>query len=767
MSEQEELEREVLREFLLEGAENLARMDQEMVELERSPDDPELLASIFRTIHTIKGTCGFFGFQRLESIAHVTENLLNDLRQGRRKLDKSLTSLILESTDAIKRILASIEAGDGEGMAEGDDLEGRLHEAWEESAKELQSPELLQRADAPPASLPVSDEVPEPEEPSTTVEPVERVPSAAEKSGKERAALGGATTLRIGVDLLDRIMNLVGELVLTRNQLIQYSAAQNVEDDDDNPLTGISQRFDLITSELQGEVMKTRMQPLSVVWNTLPRVVRDLATSLGKNIRVEMVGAETELDRTIIEAIRDPLTHIVRNSCDHGIESLGDRIRRGKPEEAQITLRAFHESGKVNIEVSDDGAGIDTKRVREKAVERGLINKAQADRLTEQEAIRMVFLPGFSTAKAVTNVSGRGVGMDVVKTNIERVGGTIDIVSRTGGGTTVKVILPLTLAIIPGLVVTSGGERFVIPQVGIQELIWLDGESVQSKIEYVHKVPVFRQRNGLLPLVDFSKLQNVPSQRRADELSIVVLTAEGRRFGLIVDSIRDTEEIVVKPLGPLFRDLNCYAGATIMGDGCIALILDVYGIGLRSGVVKPEGETATLSDDAAVETKRENRASMLLFRAGSFARVALQISQVARLEQIPVERVERAAGQMVVQYRDEILPLINVGEMLGGSTHATLDSETLEVIVCRTESTTVGLVVDEVMDAVDELVGSLRGSVQAGLLGSAVLGGQVTDILDLEGVIAWGMPQNDPFTLERLSAAIGAPTGDSRLEVAR
>jgi two-component system chemotaxis sensor kinase CheA len=760
MSEREELEQEVLREFLAEGAENLARMDQEMVELERQPNNPELLASIFRTIHTVKGNCGFFGFTRLEAIAHVAENILNEVRQGERRLDTPLTSLILECMDAIRRMLASIEKGDGEGPDFERNLIVRLKEAWEQGSSQSHVDKLAARAPA------VKSAVTTPEEfiPTPAGNSGKQTIVAPEMSGTPKARGIGDNALRIDVELLDRIMNLVGELVLTRNQLLQHSASQDDSGQDD-ALIQISQRFDLITSELQGEVMKTRMQPVSVVWNKLPRVVRDLATSLNKSIDLQMYGADTELDRTIIEAIRDPLTHIVRNSCDHGIETPEEREHCGKPRQGQLTLRAYHESGKVNIEISDDGAGIDPQRIRDKAVERGLISPEQADRLSDHEAIRMVFLPGFSTAAAVTNVSGRGVGMDVVKTNIERVGGTIDLISRLGEGATVKVNIPLTLAIIPGLIVTSGGERFVIPQVNIHELLWYDGDSVKTRVEYVHKTPVIRQRDGLLPLLDLNVMQGVAPMRPSDELSIVVLQAEGRRFGLIVDSIRDTEEIVVKPLGSLFHELDCYAGATIMGDGGIALILDVNGIGLRSGVLKPQGESALATSTDSTLTSAARCVAMLLFRAGKYPRIALPLSQVSRLERIPRDEVERAGGQMVVQYRNEILPLVMVGEMFGGNIDP--DAEIMEVIVCRNQFASLGLVVDEVMDAVEEPVGSLCGNERPGLLGSAVIGGQVTDILDLDALIALGAPPVDAAVMVRLNSAIGSQFSETLAQEAR
>jgi two-component system chemotaxis sensor kinase CheA len=380
-------------------------------------------------------------------------------------------------------------------------------------------------------------------------------------------------------------MNLVGELVLTRNQILQFNARQ-----EDTTLNTTSQRLNLITTELQAGVMKTRMQPIGVVWNKLPRLVRDLATSSGKQIQLEMDGADTELDKTIIEAIKDPLTHIVRNCCDHGIEKPEARLRAGKPAGGTLSLRAFHEGGQVNIEISDDGGGVNLQRVKEKALEKGLVRPDQIERMSEREVLGLIFLPGFSTAPKVTSVSGRGVGMDVVKTNIEKIGGAADLASRVGEGTTVKLKIPLTLAIIPGLVVKNGGERFVIPQVSLLELIRLETDSGKSSIEWIHGTPVYRHRDRLLPITYLSQVLGQGATQNSDAINIVVLQAEDRQFGLVVDDIQDTQEIVVKPLGKQLKGLSCYAGATIMGDGRVALILDVLGIGQLSGVVQESRE---------------------------------------------------------------------------------------------------------------------------------------------------------------------------------
>jgi two-component system chemotaxis sensor kinase CheA len=742
---------DILQEFLIESAENLARLDHEMVELERSPQDRELLASIFRTIHTIKGTCGFFGYQRLEAIAHIAENILNELRNGARDLDTPLATLLLAGVDAIKKILASIEADQTEGEVFEQGLLSDLEQAWK----------------CPPAAPPAVPAAPAPavqavEAPPPTVEAMPMpAPHPAEAPAPAPAReQENHTTLRVDVGLLDRLMNLVGELVLTRNQVLQFNAAQ-----EDTVLNGIAHRLNLITAELQERVMKTRMQPVSRIFNQFPRVVRDLATSLNKQITLEIEGAETELDRTLVEAIKDPLTHIVRNSCDHGIESPEERLRQGKPAGGRLCLRAFHEGGQVNIEIADDGAGIDPGRIRAKVVERGIMTAEQVARLSDREAVNLVFLPGFSTAQAVTKVSGRGVGMDVVRTHIEGIGGTVDLLSRPGQGTTLLIRIPLTLAIVPGLLVNAGGERFVIPQLSLHELIRLEGDAARTAIEYVHTTPVFRRRNALLPVADLCQVLKLPERRNPDELNIVVVQVDGRRFGLIVDAINDSEEIVVKPLWQQLKSLNCYAGATIMGDGGIALILDVAGIGLRAGVIVPSGQAAVPNEPAeSAGHPVDARRSLLLLRAGSLKRLAMPLAKVARLENIPVAQVEFAAGRSVVQYRGYVLPLVSVAEMLDGAPSS--PTEVLQAVVYRNGVTDIGLVVDEIVDIVEETVTSPLASDRPGLLGSAVVGGIVTDFLDLEAVAQWASPAATE-SLARLEAAIFAEERLLASEVAR
>ncbi|MBL8229974.1 MAG: chemotaxis protein CheW [Bryobacterales bacterium] len=779
-------DQEVIKDFLIESSENLARLDNEMVELEKRPKDASLLASIFRTIHTIKGTCGFLGFSMLEKITHFGENILSQVRNEERSLTPQLVSLILEMIDIIKAELESIEASGSESGALHEDLLNRLNLAYQGKDTAPPPPGEAPQRTPQDTSRPLPSVQPSPAAPSVletplddpgspaqnwmtpsnsiyeetsnsvsqAVDPVQssiaplvdpnngKTPSlsdAGSRAGQEgdASASKGATaadsTIRVDVGLLDRLMNLVGELVLARNQILQFNARQ-----EDATFNATSQRLNLITTQLQEGVMKTRMQPIGVVWNKLPRVVRDLASSCGKRIQLDMDGAETELDKSIIEAIKDPLTHLVRNSCDHGLETPAERQNAGKAPQGKLLLRAFHEGGQVNIEITDDGRGIDTERVKQKAVQKGLIRREQAERMSEREALHLIFQPGFSTAEQVTNISGRGVGMDVVKTNIEKIGGTVDLVSRGGHGTTVKIKIPLTLAIIPGLVVMSGGERFVIPQVSLLELVRLEGEAGRRLIERIHGMPVYRRRGNLLPIVYLNEALRMSPETNAgsaDVLNIVILQAEDKQFGLVVDGIHDTQEIVVKPLGKQLKGLSWYAGATIMGDGKVALILDVLGLGLKSGVLSELRDSGR--SDAHQGDAESERQTLLLFRSGRYERLAVPLSLVARLEEFPRGKIEHASGKMVVQYRGQILPLLPLNSCLGGYGSDLADNvDPVPVIVFADGEQRIGILVDEIVDIVEDAVVARQQSAQHGLLGSAVVGQRVTDFLDLHAVIS-------------------------------
>ncbi len=722
---------EVVREFLVESEENLTRLDKEILTLEQQPGHAGLLASIFRTFHTIKGTCGFLGFPILEKLTHQAENLLSQLRSGVMPATPPVISLILESVDGIRKILAGIGDSGQEPPFDYADLIRRLGEA----ANVATAPAPAAAAAATAAAAP-----PPPPDPETP----------AEKSSFTD------NTIRVDVTLLDKLMNLVGELVLARNQILQYKDRQ-----EDAVLNATSQRLNLITSELQESVMKTRMQPIGVVWNKLPRLVRDLSKSLDKHIELKMEGAGTELDRTIIEAIKDPLTHLIRNCCDHGIEVPDMRADKGKPVGGTIHLRAFHEGGHVIIEIHDDGKGIDGARLKQKAIEKSILRPEQADRMGDREALGLIFHPGFSMAEAVTRISGRGVGMDVVKSNIEKIGGAIDIATEVDAGTTVRLKIPLTLAIIPGLVIETGGHRFVIPQVSLVELIRLEGDGLDRKIEWLHDAPVYRRRGALLPVAFLNQVLGLPRSAASEAANIVVVQAEQRQFGLVVDHILDTQEIVVKPLGKQLKNLSAYAGATIMGDGRVALILDVMGVGKLSGVFSTRTAEAQAAAAGAAQTRGLER--ILLFRSGTYSRIALPLSMVARLEEFPQDSIERAAGQAVVQYRDHILPLVSLNAVLSGGGDAdSLARDPLQVVVIKEDERMLGMVVDEILDIIEDRLEARQASSHRGLLGAAIVQNQITDVLDLQPVIeavgnAWRNSGASGGEVQRVLLAEGSP----------
>ena len=750
---------DLVKEFLVESLENLDRLDRDLVELEKHPRNAETLASVFRTIHTIKGTCGFLAFNKLEAISHVGESLLSKMRDGELVLNAPITTGLLAMVDAIRQILAEIEATGGEGEREYPELIAQLKALNDPSASAAAAapsaaplaaaPAPVTVAEAPaapkasPASEPVVPAVASPGAAAPNQPPAASTDSAdlAEdrrsnddrRTGDDRRGAAADSSLRIDVVLLDKLMNLVGELVLARNQILQFTATQT-----DSSFVGATQRLNLVTSELQEGVMKTRMQPIGNVWSKFPRIVRDLALQCGKQVRIEMEGKETELDKTIIEAIKDPLTHVVRNSVDHGIESPESRALRGKSPEGQLRLRAFHEGGQINIEISDDGAGIDPAKVRTKALQRGLVSSEQASRMSDHEVIRLVFLPGFSTAEKISNISGRGVGMDVVKTNIEKIGGQVDIQSKVGEGTTLKIKIPLTLAIIPALMVAgSDGERYAIPQVSLLELVRLEGAQAHAGLERIQGAPFYRLRGNLLPLVslDAAFERAAAADPFKDVVNIVVLKADDRQFGLVVDAIHDTEEIVVKPLGKQLKGIESFAGATIMGDGRVALILDVMGIAQRARVVSEvrdrrlsDGETADESADAAA-----NQQTLLVCRVGESDRMAIPLELVARLEEFEVSSIERSGDQDVVQYRGEIMPLLDLARVFTG--RPTNEGELRQVVVYAEGGRSVGLVVAQIVDIVSERIEVQRRVARPGIVGSIVLQGRVTDLIDLAAVV--------------------------------
>lgn len=727
----------IVNEFLVESYENLDRLDKDLIELEQDPGNTEILSSIFRTIHTIKGTCGFIGLHKLERVAHVGENLLGKLRDGELALNPQRTSALLAMVDAIRQMLSCIESDRNEGDVDYSNLVETLgnlltDEGCAQVAASEPAPEAVEEKEEERKFVPASEKKDRREaSPEEQAEYVakhgdKRAPASADRRKEPRGVAD--SSIRVDVDILDRLMNLVGELVLARNQILQYAPAKS-----DSSFIATSQHLNLVTTELQEGVMKTRMQPIGNIWSKFPRVVRDLSMSVGKKIRLEMEGKDTELDKTLIEAIKDPLTHIVRNSCDHGIETPEKRKESGKDEEGVLLLRAFHEGGQVNIEIIDDGGGIDPEKIKSKALDKNIITPEQAERMGDRELVNLIFAPGFSTAEKVTNVSGRGVGMDVVRTNIEKIGGSVDIQSAPGKGTTLRVKIPLTLAIIPALIITTAEERYAIPQVNLLELVRLDGEEAKKSIEQIQGAPVYRLRGNLLPLVSLNDELGVAKEVESDAVNIVVLHADDRQFGLVVEGISDTEEIVVKPLGKQLKGIAAFSGATIMGDGKLALILDVMGLAQKARVIS-EHQEKTMSKSTSSQGTGGDRQTLLIFGLDKDDRMAIPLSQVARLEEFKRSDVEQSGEQDVVQYRGEIMPLIYLKKILEGSS-AGSEKELMQAVVFTQNERSVGLVVERIIDIVEESITVKRGANRPGVLGTIVVQDRVTDLLDIEGVV--------------------------------
>jgi len=753
---------DLIKDFLVESIENLDRLDSELVKLESDPSSEELLSSIFRTIHTIKGSCGFLGFSKLEKVAHAGESLLSRLRDGKISLTAELTSGLLSMVDAIRTILSEIQSSGQDGKEDYPDVIDNLSRLQQTGQKpdSKTPPESKSQGPAknnqthPGKQASVASTADQPAQKQEKVERIgeilvangsvtqDDVQAALRVQDESRTNNTAAETIRVDVHLLDKLMNLVGELVLTRNQITQFSARQS-----DPTLTSSTQQLNLLTSELQGEVMKTRMQPISNVFDKFPRVVRDVAKGCGKQVEIEMEGKETELDKSLLEAIKDPLTHIVRNSVDHGIEMPDQRVARGKRPEGHLKLRACHEGGQVVIEISDDGAGIDTARVKNKALERGLITPQHAAQMSDRELLNLIFLPGFSTAEKVTNLSGRGVGMDVVKTNIDKVNGSVDLQSTAGKGTAIKIKIPLTLAIVRAVIVQTAGKRFAIPQVSIQELVRLDGDRVRKEIEQVHGVPVYRMRGKLLPLIhldDELKLKRETGHKAEEDaaINIVVLQADDHPFGLVVDEIQDSEEIVVKPLGKRLKGIKVFAGATIMGDGKVALILDVVGLAQNASILSGVRDRAmTEKADEALEKDVEKQ-TFLLFAGIDDSRMALPLAMLARLEEFPASQVEESGNELVVQYRGKILPLIRLDRVLEERRQrvrealrsAEKNAGPLQVLVCNDDGETLGLVVEKILDIVEDQAEVKSPATRAGVLYAVVINDRVTELLDVPAI---------------------------------
>ncbi|GAB4132243.1 MAG: hypothetical protein Kow00104_17590 [Rhodothalassiaceae bacterium] len=882
---------DLLNEFLTETAESIDVVDVELVKLEQDPNNKEVLDNIFRLVHTIKGTCGFLGLPRLEAVAHSSENILGKFRDGELEVTPAAVTVVLESLDRIKEILAGLEETEQE--PEGDDsaLIAKLDAIA--SGRSAPAPAAKKPEPAPAAPDPAPEAAEGPVDPTlgralkpgeVGLDELERAfaeapgpeddvaanddraaTPPARRSGRLFDRIGGEDTIavaahllasraprdpklapffegfaedmrkakfmglltalfkedessannvmasivakggfkdehfdqfaalirtaleevriegddrdeacmslelvretatrvqvtkakpesrarsdqsgdedhggvdkrssqsiRVSVDLLEDLMNMVSELVLTRNQLLQM-----VREKDDSEFAVPIQRLSQTTTELQEGVMKTRMQPIGNAWAKLPRIIRDLSVELDKKIELDMRGAETELDRQVLELIKDPLTHMVRNSADHGIESPAERVAMGKPEQGTIVLNAFHEGGHIIIEIKDDGRGIAADKIRRKALEKGLASEQELADMSEAQVQKFIFHPGFSTAAQVTSVSGRGVGMDVVRTNIEKIGGTIDMTSVEGKGTAFQIKIPLTLAIVSALIVEATGERFAIPQISVLELVRASNSS-EHRIEKIKETPVLRLRNRLLPLVYLNDILGFARQAEDGDGSddfIVVSQVGTYTFGIVVDQVFDTEEIVVKPVAPILKGLSIYSGNTILGDGSVIMILDPNGIAERANAsVSDEEETVEEKAARQSRTDAEGKESLLLFRAGGKTRKAVPLPLIARLEDIEIDKIEESDGRRVVQYRGALMPIVLVE---GASALKTEGRQ--PVLVFTDGDYTMGLAVDEILDIVEDRVEVKIGSARPGMVGSAIVDGKATEIIDVAHYLA-------------------------------
>src|SRR6266581_3016060 len=749
---------DLLREFLTETNESLDTVDNQLVKFEQDPNNAKILDNVFRLVHTIKGTCGFLGLPRLEALAHAGETLMSKFRDGMPVTAEAVT-LILSSIDRIKEILGVLEATETEPEGTDQDLIVKLEEMVERGMQAMSAPaapapasepaveqgtlvpQVLERQLRPgevsldelerafretttevaPALAPAARPAPKPKQDAA---PPTEAKAAAKKTPVDTEASESSIanqSIRVNVDTLEHLMTMVSELVLTRNQLLEISR-RNEDTEFKVPL----QRLSNVTAELQEGVMKTRMQPIGNAWQKLPRIVRDLSGELGKQIELEMHGADTELDRQVLDLIKDPLTHMVRNSADHGLETPSERAAAGKPEQGTIRLSAYHEGGHIIICIADNGRGLNTERIKAKAIASGLVSEAELEKMTEAQIHKFIFAPGFSTAAAVTSVSGRGVGMDVVRTNIDQIGGTIDVKSVAGEGSSVTIKIPLTLAIVSALIVEAAGDRFAIPQLAVVELVRARANS-EHRIERIKDTAVLRLRNKLLPLMHLKKLLKIDDGSSSDpENGFIVVTQVGSQtFGIVVDGVFHTEEIVVKPMSTKLRHIDMFSGNTILGDGAVIMIIDPNGIAKALGA--SGGASHEIADENAAShaLTGEQLTSLLVFRAGTTQPKAVPLGLVTRLEEIAADKIELSNGRYMVQYRDQLMPLVQ----MNGVTVQTTGSQ--PILVFADDKRSMGLVVDEIIDIVEERLHIEVAGSREGILGSAVIKGLATEVIDI------------------------------------
>lgn len=770
---------QILTEFLIEAREIFDQLDLDFVQLEQTPEDKKLVGNIFRAMHTLKGSSGFFAFHRLEKVAHAGESLLSKIRDGALILNADMTDALLETSDRLREIVASIEQSRVESAGDDSSLIANLKSLTDggpplasRSAPAVIAPVTVPAAATPATTLATAPAT-APIEPSAQEEPQEKqiesqepgsatlalpdtdmAPNPADINTKDSAkSTEVAAPVKVSVELLDKLMNLVSEMVLARNRLLSFAMNSG-----DTNFASTVRTIDMVTLELQERMMKTRMQPISQVWTKFPRLVRDISQDCGKQVELVQIGAETELDRTLLEGIRDPLVHIIRNSVDHGIESPAVRLASGKKEKGIVTLKSMHENGMVVIEITDDGAGIDVGLVAKKAIEKGLITQEKVAKLSDREIIDFIYLPGFSTKDKITNLSGRGVGMDVVRTNVQQIGGSVDI-SSSAKGTKLRLRIPLTLAIMPAVFVRCMDQRFAIPQNNLFEMVRHEPKEGVTGLEDFYGLPVFRLRNKLIPLLFLNRELRLSDAKPSSEqiLNIVVVQAAGIRFGLVVDEVLFMQEVVVKPVGPLLKGTPTYSGATILGDGMVAMILDIGGIAIRSGLISKlldKQFEENISTDTEIV---HNSQTMLLFDLLDLERIAIPLDYVDRLETFSATRIEHRGNQEVILYGDQIMKLIWLSDYVEGASHKGLyGDESISVVVHYHDGQPIGFVVKQIHDIVSvpsEII--MISPPQRGIVGSSIVNEAVVSILNVEEILNLsGLGNFDKSSLIRNSEKI-------------
>ncbi len=721
--------------FLPELHEHLDRANHGLLKLERDPNQPEIMDEIFRSIHTIKGGAGFGGFNHMVSLAHEIEDLLQMLKNSELSIDQNLICCLLHAFDLVRSMAEQIQSKGGDYCSELEDMQNKLQHF---KSKKNSHNQIPTKAQIDQGFHVFDDQTQNQNHPviSSAKKLDQNQNNAILNSPELNHKSNTSQTIRVAISILTDLMTLTEDLVLVRNEILQWSSILSTQ-----PLVGPFQRLTQITNELQEQVSKLRMQPLSQTFGVFPRIVRDLSLQCQKKVRLIVAGEETELDRSLIEAIRDPLTHLIRNAIDHGIESPSDRLRSGKAEEGTLNLSAYSESRSIVIELKDDGGGIDLDRVKTRALERGLITAQQFESMTTQDATNLIFLPGFSTAQNISDLSGRGVGMDVVKTNIEKFGGRVETESQLGIGTTIRLIIPLTLAIIPVLIVEVGDHNFAIPQSAIIKLIDFAVDQSNISLEYLGEVPILQFEGHFVELINLRHyLRFEDSSKIPQYPKIIIINVFGSIAGLVVDCIGDMQEIVVKPLSPIVSHLIEFSGSTLLGDGRIALILSPSG--LLSRYLALVRNLSNLSQAKEPKVQNPRGQTYLLVKSFFGEHIAIDLAWVLYLDEISRCSPELIGNSLALQHRGAILPVRFLHDFLGPQRPTENNFESFQLtdltsmVFLAEGELKLGLIVDGFVDIIFDWPVELTQSWRKHIKGSAIIGSKITQILDVQSIFA-------------------------------